>query len=303
MELLVVNCRPVRLVIRVVHALMDGGGLARVSRDLFAALRGEPLQGANAGPPVDAVVAKRFKVPPPPKPILDSPMLTGEARNGSAAFVWHRALARVNMPKTLVETILALCAEGQKEIGDGPIRFTIPVDMRKFARQQASTANLTGMFALETKPLLLAPDPAQAIDNEIMRHLLRGSFAAGFPAAQKLRVIPIWLMSYVGRRASRNYLELKTFFCSAVVSHVGRMKNADFSGGGLNTSRLFFLPMPQLISPMFVALVEHDGGLEVAVGMAEAFATDGRLAKLCEGVARRIEQKAAQAEQDARALG
>jgi hypothetical protein len=285
-EILILPGEPTRLVLRSLNAATDGAGMLLLARGLFALLRGEKPPKAQAGPTNDEQLAGTLGVQASAPPPHDSASPTGPAQ-AEEGCTW----ARVRVPCTteVVPKLAVAIAEHARGVGSRqPVRVDIPVDLRRWAPQLQSSANLTGWMQVPAHLHLGADDPVQAVRYVMNDGLQRKAAAAHVLGASFARNTPLPVLAWLGKRLAANSLRDGRYGTSAVVSHVGRIDPADFSGGGFETQRAFFVPPGSPGQPAFVTSVAGPEGLELCLAMPRALASGGRMQKLLDALRRAL---------------
>lgn len=147
-----------RVVVRGLHAAFDGRGLLHWSRDVFRALRHEPLQGSTTAVTDDDVRRLHRDRIHPRAPGADEiaciPIL-GHNRavvgDTSAAYVWRRIDAASRGSNSLGKTAVFLAQWARKREA-GEVGFTVPVDYRHLRTESNGIGNLTGYLRLPVAP-------------------------------------------------------------------------------------------------------------------------------------------------------
>jgi len=287
-EILVLSGSPTRIVLRSLNAATDGAGMLLFARGVFAGLRGESPPRALVGPDNDASVAASLGVQGTAPPPQDSAAPTGAAQGDDQGCTW----ARVRIPTTtdvVPRIAVALACSAMEAAGaKRTVRVDVPVDLRRWAPQLQSSANLTGWMQLPVHLHLGADDPIQAVRYVLRDGLQRKAAASHVLGAGFARNIPVPLLSWMGRRMAATSLREGRYGTSAVISHLGRIDPADFSGGGFEAARAFFVPPGSPGQPAFVATMAGPEGLELGIAMPNALASGGRLAKLLDDLRRAL---------------
>jgi hypothetical protein len=285
-EVLVLEGEPSRVVLRTLNANTDGTGMLLFARGLFATLRGEPPLPADAGPMDDLQLARSLGVNPIPPPPSDSASPTGAADLSQEGVTWLRT--RVGRARDVVPSLAVALGQAVAEHGppQATCRVDVPVDLRRWAPQQNSTASLSGWMQLPVHLHLGAEDPVQAV-RWVMRDALQRKAAASHAlGAGFARSLPLGVLGMLGRRLARQSLQEGRYATSAVISHMGRIDPADFSGGGFEASRAFFVPSGSPGQPAFITTMAGPEGIELCLAMPRALASRGRLTALLDRLRR-----------------
>lgn len=265
------------IVIRSHHAALDGMGTRLFIEDVLRCLDGETPLGAEAGPTFDLDLARSRAPGPRREPPADAVAPTGPATRGLSGGTWRRVTLPALPSPVLPRVLRALEAVSTP----GPLRVGLPVDLRRYAPDLRSSANLTGIAHFE---LPRAAPTLDALATQITG-LAAGPEAAGhILAADALRRTPLWLMRFAGRLAGDALQRRGRYPVSMSVSNLGRMA---LRLGGVPLP-VFWIPPVSPGLPLFVSLTGHAGGLEIAVGAPAALADAGRLDRLCADLAARL---------------
>jgi hypothetical protein len=285
-EILHLEGNPTRLVIRTLNAATDGAGMLLLARGVFALLRGEEPPRAVAGPTHDEQLARSLGVQPSPPLPHDCASPTGPA-SAEPGCTW----ARVRVPNTteVVPKLALAIAEHTRSRGSRqPVRVDIPVDLRRWAPQLQSSANLTGWMQLPAHLQLGAEDPIQAVRYVMNDGLQRKAAAAHVLSAHFARSTPLPLLAWLGKRMAATSQRDGRYGTSAVISHFGRLDLADFSGGGFEAQRAFFVPPGSPGQPIFLTSVAGPEGLDLCLAVPCALASGGRLQELLDALRRAL---------------
>lgn len=291
-ELLWVEGEPPRLVLRTHHAVTDGRGASYFLEDLFRALREEPVEGAACGPLTDADLARNVPLPerlsrkarggsaenqelPPVEPPADRPAPTGACHIFSTATTWARVRIPGRFPRLLPRVAMALGTAARQRT-ETPLRIGIAVDLRRYAGDLRSSANLTGVLHLELGAS--GPEALDALEARIQDCL---PFAAGVPLqAERLKGVPLWLMALIGRRSALKNLRKGRFPVSATLSNLGRQDLRAWTSLGWTSRRAFWIPPGNPGLPLFLTLSGDDEGIDLCGTMPVGLADEGRLEAL-----------------------
>ncbi|MCX4539267.1 non-ribosomal peptide synthetase [Streptomyces sp. NBC_01565] len=146
--------------------------------------------------------------------------------------------------------------------GRGGTRVMIPVDLRRHRPGIVSTGNLT-------LPLFLDLSPGQewpTAQVTLLRALAENQeLAEGFESA--LLPLPSAAGRLLLRAAQAGAVRADRHLASAVVSHLGRLDPAEFSGGGFTATTLYALPVHAPLVPVSMAATETDTATELTMGV------------------------------------
>ncbi|MEZ4320551.1 MAG: hypothetical protein R3F61_23925 [Myxococcota bacterium] len=276
-ELLVVRGNPARLVFRVLHATMDGAGAVAFLRDVFRARRGEaPLGHDDVRTDLDLAAGDGTSGPPPEDAL--PPM--GPPRGEPAGITWKRAALGPPPPALMGRVMQRLDAHARECAGaaEGHVRLDVPVDLRRGVAGIRSTANLTGMLALDTVPT----ETPEAAVARMRRAIAAGRHLERVRGAAFLRHLPQWLVSAGAAQGARRHGAQTRFSTTAVVSNLGFVDTEDLVAPDFRTHRLFIVPPYAEVTPLFVMLTGGPAGVDLVLASPVRFASDGRLDALLE---------------------
>ena len=260
----------VLVILRTLHAIVDGMGSFHVLYELFRALRGEPLLGGNATfSDVDLMLA----VQAPKSESMHRPTcwLTGEPEGDTQGDDWWR-IKLGPVRKQLLAHLAVTLAEFAHQRSELPVMVAIPVDLRRHAPGLISTTNFSSMVLVR-----LEKGDGIGIFKERLQTLLDAKRDAAFaPILNLTRWLPLrWFDQLLGR-TEKNYLTrkpLETF----LISNLGRLDVEGMSAPGFTVDDMVALPQP---GTPFVVLCTIDGEVEVILGLPRILSNHGRVEAL-----------------------
>lgn len=236
------------------HAVMDGHGALTWVREVFRALRGEARAALDAD--TDAALLRRLGSTGPratPRPARRSPLGT-VGGSGPTRTLWLR--------RTLPGRHSALTARLAQALTDAArldTRVMVPVDLRRHRPGIAATGNLSLPLFLDLRP----GADWTAAHTRLLTDLAEGrELAAGFETI--LARLPSAVTAGVLRTAQAVAFRTDRHLASAVVSHLGRLDLAEFSGGGFTASAAFALPVHAPLVPLSLVAAETGTSTETA---------------------------------------
>nr|WSW57540.1 amino acid adenylation domain-containing protein [Streptomyces sp. NBC_00998] len=256
------------LVFSASHAVMDGHGALTWVREVFRALRGESGRPALA-PDTDRGLLRRLGACARRPPLVpDRPSPLGRPAPGPEQTLWLRRTLPGHHPALTARLAQALtdsaATAGPRSggAGHGGTRVMIPVDLRRHRPGIASTGNLT-------LPLFLDLSPGQEWSRAqvtLLRALAEHQeLAEGFESA--LLPLPPAAGRLLLRAAQAGAVRADRHLASAVVSHLGRLDPAEFSGGGFTATTLYALPVHAPLVPVSMAATETATATELTMGV------------------------------------
>lgn len=254
------------LMLRSHHAVMDGMGVMHFMRELFRALRGEPLLGTNASFSDVDVMQSVGAVRSTSRHIKTSAM-TGTPQGMTRGDHWRRI--HVGTPrKNLLGHIVAAMVEFAGQYTDLPLLVGVPVDLRRHVPGLLSTANFTNMLLVRIEKGEGAEDFKRKLHG-----MLEQKMETMYP-----RILEIfkWLpLSWMDRLVSRNEKNFhnKKALETVVVSNLGKADSSDFSCPGFRTDGMLVVPIPGSI---FAGLSGMDDRVELAINIPNVLGSNGR---------------------------
>ncbi len=268
-ELIVAGREKVKVIFRATHAVMDGMGVVHFLLELFRALRGEPLLGSNATY-TDVDLMRHVASKMQPFKSVKPPSLTGGARGDALGGAWRRVTLPGPQPNLVPRVALAIAEYARRNGGMAtPTRIALPVSLKRHAPELLATANFTNMLYLDIGPSE-GLDEIKAHLNDLLARNIDTNYLGIIEA---IRYLPFAWLDRMLSITEKNYTKPKIFE-TAVLSVMGPFKRTAFSGGGFRAETLYGLPQKE---NAFVVVVGFQGKFEVLVGMANVFASEGRL--------------------------
>lgn len=266
------------VVFRAFHGVMDARGLALWAADVFRVLRGQDPLGA-ADPTADHDLVARLGRPGKATTLLPrypSPLGASGPIPRERPFVWrHRTVPAV--AAAAIARISAVLAEA----AGAPVRFMVPVDLRRHDPALRSTANLA-------LPLFLDVTPGESwaqVHARVLTGMAEGrelnemdnGGLARLPAGLTRAVLRA--AHLIGARADRNLV-------SAIVSHAGKVSTAECSAPGFSAVAVRALPVHTGLVPVSFVVLECEGITEITVSCRAGSGVVDRL----DAVLDRVEQ-------------
>lgn len=256
-ELLLVEGRVPRLVLRVAHALMDGRGVLLLLRDLFAARRGEDLLPTDESRTDHELASGEPEVVPPRDAAPAVPV-------GGAQITWRRV--RVEGP---VHRLLPRLAAAVARSAGPTARVDVPVDLRGPGLRRHG--NHTGLLRLAVPHA----DP-DLVAAELASRLASGEAAGFVRGARRLRTLPMSVLRHLARVGAASGRAEGRFVTSATLSNLGRVDVGPLQDRGFRARRLFFVPPGQPDLPVFLAATGGPEGVELVASAPAAGEVLGR---------------------------
>lgn len=256
-----------RVILRVLHAFMDGIGALHFLADFFRALRGEPLLGSNVAFS-DTDLMRRIGGTRPARGGVRPALLTGGARGDAHGDSWRRLCIEGRQPALLARIAVA-SAQFAGRHDHAPARIAVPVNLRRHLPGMLCTTNATGMLHVDLRAGDTVDDFRARLDA-----LLATRAELHCPrAVDALRLLPLSWMDRLVSRTAGNYTRRRPLE-TVLISSPGRYPATQFSGGGFRARRMFGIPIPD---NAFIFSYGLDGLSDITVGMANVHASENRL--------------------------
>lgn len=270
-EVVLVPGQPSRVVFRTHHAVMDGRGTLAWVKDIFRALRAEPVKGSRSTL-LDFELARTIRDEEHQRCTQQSLAPTGIMRGAQPGVVWRRISVPGRFSDLLPQTAVLVAREARLH-GEGPVRITIPVDLRELRQGLRSTANLTGMIFLEV------PEGATplTVRNELLSAIAEGQQAVLMEGHGAVPHIPLWLMHRVVKKKVKRLQHSSRGESSAIVSNLGLLPLESMKGPEFAAYTAFFIPPGTDICLFFMTLSGSPTGVEIVLSVPKPLATEERL--------------------------
>lgn len=254
------------LVLRSLHAVMDGMGGMHLLAELFRALRNETLLGSNAVFS-DADLMRAMKVPTIKHLPYETCALTGAARGDCVGDDWWRLSLGPVQPRLLSKVALAL-TEFAHQFSDLPVRIAIPADLRRHVPGLMASTNFSNMLFVHLPKGALPGE----FDAQLQAQILARQEAA-YPAIYDwLRWLPLtWFDYLLGRRLS-NFNTRKPVE-TVVISNMGKIDLTTLVCPYFAADDCVVPPMP---GNAFVVLYSLNNQIEIMLGLPRILSGQGR---------------------------
>ena len=245
-EVVLVRGAPTTVIFRAHPGVMDGRGVMLWLRQVFRALRGEAVEGADSRLTHDDVmaeVAAKFGVDLPPKTgpsELEWRSVLGLVPSGPRRSLWRRRTidgVHLGVSAKIARLVTAYGDEG----GEGFVGM--PVDLRQFLPGLRTTAGVTA----HVKVRISADDDSSDVDAKLLTALSKLQFLAnrGDPITASMplplmRELRRWLDT-LARQNHDAVREKKLAEFTTSVSHLGAVDLADFRAGGFEATSCYCL--------------------------------------------------------------
>lgn len=258
------------VILRSLHAVMDGMGALHCLHELFRALRGEPLLGSNATfSDVDLMRAMAVpKAAPMHEPTCT---LTGGPAGDAPEDDWWRIPLGPMRTQLLARVAIAM-ADFAHQHSTQPVLIAVPVDLRRHVPGIRAVTNFSSMLLVR-----LLPGDGIDIFQQRLRAMLdarrEAAFGTGF---EVLRWLPLrWLDHLIGRN-EKNFRTRKPME-TALISYLGRVDLSSFQAPGFVADDMLVLPLP---GSAFAVLVCVNGEVTLTLNLPRVLSSGGRVEAL-----------------------
>ncbi|MGE5372054.1 MAG: hypothetical protein ACM3QZ_08715 [Solirubrobacterales bacterium] len=277
-----------RIIFRTHHAVMDGRGTLFWAQDVFRAIRGlRPIGSHSALTDLEMARSIQSNTRKPYPAQFLAP--TGKAEGTELGVTWSRVRLRGSFPNLLGQ-LSVLLAEEARRTGPGPFLYGIPVDMRRHCPDLTSTGNLTYSIYGFVEPEMTA----EHITRDIRRQLAENREGMLSVEDTLLRYIPLdWIAGSMRRTIRKRHLTGQ-YSLSAILSNLGRIPLAEYSGGGFKAAEMWAIPPPAEYYPYFVVLAGYRDILNLTVSVPKVLATQDRVDRTMRRVVAKLRPDPAQ---------
>ena len=264
-EVVLVRGTPTTVIFRAHHAVMDGRGAMFWQRQVFRALRGEPVESARSRlTEVMEAIAANLGMDLPPRWALsglDVPEwgpLLGKVPSGPRQSIWRRRIIDGVHP-----TATARIARQTAAFGNGNGLIDVPVDLRQFLPGLKSTAMLSG----QVRVLIRADEDFNDVHASLLTALGTHQYLAirGMPGARRVPIPVLRAILRSGDNKIRKNGDLvqRRRFPLASVSHLGAVDLADLCADGFEATSFYSLGSVSAVPEINIA--ESGGRTEITI--------------------------------------
>ncbi len=254
------------VVLRSLHAVMDGIGGMHLLSEFFRALRGEPLLGSNAVFS-DADLMRAMQISTSPHVPYETCALTGPAQGDCVGDDWWRINLGPVQSQLLAKVAIAL-SEFAHQFSELPARIAIPVNLRRHVPGLVASTNFSNMLFVHLQKGAEAGDFHSQLQKQI-----NAKQEAAYPAIYDwLRWLPlIWFDYLLGRRPT-NFNTRKPVE-TVVISNLGKIDLTHFVSPEFQADDFLVSPMP---GNAFVVLYSVGNQMEIILNLPRVLSGQGR---------------------------
>ena len=260
------------LIFRNLHAVMDGIGSMHFLREVFRALRGEPLVGSNASfRDTDLMQSvggeKNEQVDFKSKPAY----ATGGVEGDEIGDAWQRVTIAGPVPWILAR-VSGILAEHATALSDRVARIAVPVNLRRHNPAIQSTMNYSNVAYVDLKK----GEGMAHFQKRLHKALNKKADTYYVPVLGLAKLLPMSLMDRLLCRNRKTYRSDRIFE-TAMVSDIGVFRSSEFSFGNFQAHEIYGVP---IAGNTFCLLSAMENLVSITLGMPKVYASNGRLKRL-----------------------
>lgn len=281
-ELIIVRGKVNALVLRTLHAIMDGFGMLHFLQEVFRALRGEPLLGSNTEFSDFDLIRTVPSRKPKEKRNFKPAYSTGGPKGSEKGDYWQ-VFKLPAIPQGALVNAMQVVAECAARYSDAPCVIALPISLRRHEEGIRAPGNFASMIHIT----VMARDSAANISDKI-RTALDGNYDAAFPdAGNWLKILPLTWLDRLLSRSEKNYTKRQVIE-TAVISKLGYFTPEAYSCPGFTPERLYTIPVE---GNTMISISAMGDNVSVTVGMERVYASEGRFEVLYEALKTRLAQQ------------
>lgn len=268
-------------IFKVSHATMDAKGTELWVSDVYRALRGETLIGAQE-PTTDESF---LKAQTPKKeyrklyPLNAFPMIGEKKKQTELSFV-RSSIAIPGQPPGIIAKLIHYFSK-ENEIN----RFMIPVDIRRHASNPEIGGNFSNPIFYETSTKkdwnTIYADLISQLNHK--KELITGQYD------QLLKGLPTPLFKRIQHWLHKKQVKQGEFLVSGILSHVGKLSLEDYSIKEVKATAVFFVAIDIPNTASSFAITENDHQTFVQLSVPSGITTKSEVQEALKGFLRYIQ--------------
>ena len=278
-EVLLIHGPTQRIAFRTHHAVTDGRGTFTWIEDIFRVLNSlEPLGSTSTLSDLELVrsIRKEYRTPFP----FDNLAPAGKAEGDEGGVTWKRVEVQGRF-KNFLGQIAVLAAKEARKHGSGPVRFSVPVDLRRHMKGARSTCNLSMAIYIEVKP----DSTPQDISDNISRQLELNNDCLIDRLDPLFRYVPQSLITSQLTKRVRKIHQKGLYTSSGVITNLGSVQASAFSGGGFKGETAWAIPPGLDASPFVCGMISsRENQTMIILTMPRVLATNNRMDIILENI-------------------
>lgn len=278
-EVVLVQGKPLRVVFRTNHGVMDARGTLFWAEDIFRALRGEPVLGSTSALNDEDVCRNSPKTK---KEKISKNNITpgGKIQGDDQGVVWLRKTIHGHF-RNLQSQVIYLTAREAWKTADGPVVLSVSVDLRRHLPQDIrATGFLSKSISIEIKP----EHTIEKITQLLKQYLNEKREITHYKMYRLVFLVPVRMINHFVQRVSKKMHDTGRYMASGIVVTLGVIPLEKYTGGGFHPSAFFAIPTYMDVIPFFIAVMGNGKDVEVMITMNKGLAGNGRIEQIMESI-------------------
>jgi NRPS condensation-like uncharacterized protein len=284
-EIILVEGVSPKLIIRGLHAAMDGQGALHILQEIFRALGSKPLIGSSLYPGSDTIVTMHGKsfIRPATSFLCQSP--TGGATLKAPGFVRHRITLPGKYPAISAQ-LAAILAEESYQRGASHANFFIPVDLRQRMSGLQSISCLASLMQIDVSK----GDSWQQVYGQLLKKLHQKMDCQYGKSDHLLRNVPLAIIAMIVKNEWKRSMKENKHNQTGVISNMGKIHLSDFTAAGFTPKTLYDIPVINITTPLMIVTFELDDFVELTISMPRALTDGNRLPQLLDTIRQKLQR-------------
>lgn len=278
-----------KILFRIHHAVCDGMGTLHWIKEVFRALRNEPLLGSQHQLSELDIIRREDYPKVEALAFQCNPVFPKSLHPEKTGCHWLRCHWEISDSKIIAKLIFSLKEICVEQHGAGKMVFRIPADLRRYLnkeeKQQAHLSNLSGVFDIQ----LDADDDVNEIQNRIIKALRNKQDLSVYPKhfISLTKFLPKTLFR-PKVQAVKAMLEKGHCNITAMISAMMRQNLDEFSCASFNAYSVFAIPMPLEDKSIYIGLITNRNGLNLILSIPNALADEQQSLALAKRIENRL---------------
>ena len=283
-EILLINGDPLRVCFKTHHAVMDGRGTLTWAEDIFRILKGEDPYGSSSSmTDLELVRSIRtdYRTPFP----RDSIAPTGPASGNEHGVIWKHIIIPGRY-KNILGQVAILAAKEAWKYQDGPVRFSVPVDLRSHCPGLRSTGNLSIAIYIEVN----RDSTPESISGDIKKQLFEKRDCLIDRGDPLICHLPVSLLVKKGKSIIHSNNKSGRYGTSGIISNMAQVPLNVFTGGGFTATAFWGIPPSFENVPFFMGISYSQEALQLMLSLPKVLAGDDRLEQILTNIKSGLKQ-------------
>lgn len=278
------------LVFRIHHAVMDGMGMSEFVRAFFRALRHEALENFYSTYTLENLVETKIRqTQSQPLKRAVTPLGNRHLPSGRRPRQreWRRIKVKIN-DKMALPVLAVVLAKLAREVECGPIRFSLPINLRRHVPHEKTSANLVGIIKVDVDENETARSFVKKT-NAMLREELDLPSEREIKGHNFFKTLPLPLLRLIGKMLLFLVFRSKFFNTSGTLSSLGKIPLDQLSCDSFEAQTFFAISISPTGSPLFAAICSSGSEAEITLSATKQMAAEDKLLKLAERVKAQFE--------------